>query len=116
VSDVRPEVIRALADLLEAASQGPLDIDRFATIVGVSALDGDEIDGLFADLEARGHVVTAPEGGATGRLKQVLGAARELRTQLGRTPRAAEIAAHAGLTEADVHIALSFSRTLGKPR
>jgi len=112
---VRPELAEVLAALLEAAGDGPLDLDRFAQVIGAAALDSDEIDFLFGDLEARGHTVVSPEGGASGRLKHVLQAARELRVELGRTPRAAEIAQRAGMPESDVQIALAFARMLGQP-
>jgi hypothetical protein len=112
---VRPELAEALAALLEAAEEGPIDLDQFARIIGAAALDNDEIDLLFGDLEARGHEVVAPEGGASSRLKRVLEAARELRGELGRTPRAAEIAERAGMLESDVQIALAFAKMLGKP-
>lgn len=112
---MRPELAEALAALLEAAGEGPIDLDQFAQIIGAAALDSDEIDSLFGDLEARGHAVVAPEGGASGRLMRVLAAARALRGELGRTPRAAEIAERAGMLESDVQIALAFARMLSKP-
>ena len=112
---MRPELAEVLAALLEAAGDGPLDLDQFAKVIGAAALDSDEIDFLFGDLEARGHTVVAPEGGASSRLKRVLQAARELRGELGRTPRPAEIAERAGMPESDVQIALAFARTLGQP-
>ncbi len=109
---VRPEVAQALDALLQAAEGGSIDIDRFAEIIGAAALDSEEIDFLFGDLEARGHSVVVPEGGGSSRLKKVLAAARTLRSELGRTPRASEIAERAGMSEGDVQIALAFARTL----
>jgi Sigma-70 region 3/Sigma-70 factor, region 1.1 len=110
---LRPE-IQALADQLVATGRSVLSLDEIAETLGATAIDSDEIDALFAFLEARGVTVGDPSVGlASSALPQVLTAARALRTELGRTPRVDEITTRSGLPEDAVRRALLFAQTLG---
>jgi hypothetical protein len=110
---LRPDLV-ALAEKLIATGRDVVSLDEVAETLGAVAIDSDEIDALFAFLEARGLTVGDPNVGlASSALPQVLTTARTLRTELGRTPRLEEIAARSGLGEDAVRRALLFAQTLG---
>jgi hypothetical protein len=110
---LRPE-IQALAEKLIATGRSLLTLDEIAETLGATAIDSDEIDALFAFLEARGVTVGDPSVGlASSALPLVLTTARALRVELGRTPRVDELARRANLGEDAVRRALLFAQTLG---
>lgn len=110
---LRPDLL-ALAEKLAASGRDVVSLDEVAETLGAIAIDSDEIDALFAFLEARGVTVGDPSVGlASSALPQVLTTARQLRTELGRTPRLEEIARRSGLAEDAVRRALLFAQTLG---
>jgi len=111
---LRPDLV-ALAEKLLATGRSVLSLDEIAETLGATAIDSDEIDALFVFLETRGVAVGDPEVGfASAALPLVLKAARELRTELGRTPTPDEIANRSGLTPAAVRRALLFAQTLAR--
>jgi DNA-directed RNA polymerase sigma subunit (sigma70/sigma32) len=90
-----------------------LSLDEIAEALGTLRVSADEIDQLFAWLEAEGRIVgEAPGAGAATTLQQVLAVARALRAELGRAPHPREIAEHSGLSVAEVQRALLFARIL----
>lgn len=110
--ELRPELL-AIAQRLSASDVPVLPLDRVAEQVGAVLISSDEIDALFAWLEARGFTIGDPAAGpASSALPQVLAAARALRSELSRTPNAREIAARAGLSLDAVQQALLFARIL----
>jgi hypothetical protein len=109
---MRPDLL-ALAEKLMATGRAVLSLDEIAETLGATAIDSDEIDALFAFLEARGVTVgDSTVGLASAALPQVLTTARALRTESGRTPSVEEIARRSGLGEDAVRRALLFAKTL----
>ncbi len=113
---MRDEVARVLASLFVMSEKTKtISLDEIGEVLGVIAITTDEIDALLAALEARGRRVTAPSGGGgESRLKVVLATARELRAQLSRPPKPAEIAERASLTEQEVRHALALAKVIAK--
>lgn len=109
---LRPE-LRTIVDALLATGEKKVSLDALGDAIGARAVSADEIDAMMRALEAEGRVIDAPEN-ANGedRLKQVLASARTLRAELGRAPKPAEIAAHAGLDEDAVRHALGLARVM----
>jgi sigma-70-like protein len=109
---LRPELL-AVAEGLASIPSRELSLDQIADAVGTMRISADEIDALFAWLEARGRVVGDPSGpGAAALLSQVLAVARGLRSELGRAPQPREIAERAALSLDAVQRALWFARIL----
>lgn len=111
---LRPElegVVRALLGATEAG--GTLTLDELGEAIGERAVSPPEIDVMIARIEAAGRTVeerTAERG--EDALKSVLTSARALLLELGRRPTPAEIAAHAGLSEASVRRALTLTKVM----
>jgi hypothetical protein len=106
---------RALAELVAASADGGVDIDALGDVCSRANAAPDEVDALITELESRGIVVRAPAGGGgEERLGVVLQTARALRTELGRTPTAPEIAARSGLDVARVRQALALARVIAR--
>lgn len=109
---LRPELM-SVARALEALDVEVLSLDHVGDAIGTLRITPDEIDELFAWLEGRGRVIGDPVGrGSLELLAEVLSLARQLRTELGRTPRPEEIVARSGLSPAAVQRALWFARIL----
>jgi len=113
---MRAELLNVLERLLAASEDtNAVSLDRIGEALGVLAVGADEIDALFAELEARGRRITGPEGGGgQERLRVVIAVARELSRELGRKPRLAEIAERAGLDEEKVRHALALAKVMGR--
>lgn len=102
-----------VARALEALEAEMLSLDHVGDAIGTLRVTPDEIDELFAWLEAQGRVIGDPIGsGSLELLSEVLVLARQLRTELGRTPRPEEIVSKSGLSLAAVQRALWFARIL----
>lgn len=113
---LRPDLL-ALAEKLVATGHRVVTLDEVAEALGALAIDSDEIDALFAYLEAQGVTVgDATVGLASAALPQVLTTARALRAESGRTPSVGEIARRSGLPEDAVRRALLFAKTLSSGR
>ncbi len=99
--------------LLASSDQREIELDAVGEALGTRAVTSPEIDALLTALEAAGRTIVTPDGGSgEARLRRVLVTARRLRSELGRTATASEIAAHAGLEEEDVRHALALAKVL----
>lgn len=114
MASLAPELTPVLERLLADSERGGrVALDAVGAALGARAASYDDIDALFDALEAEGRSVDGPRGGgAEGRLRQVVAIARVLVVELGRTPRAHEIATRAGLSTVDVHHALALARIM----
>jgi hypothetical protein len=111
---LRPE-LQAIVDALlaESASSGEVPLDAVGEAIGARAVSAPEIEAIIDALDAAGRKLVGPEGGTReDRLKAVVTAARTLAPTLGRKPTVAEIAAEAGLTEAEVRHALTLLKIM----
>ncbi|HMJ10731.1 MAG TPA: sigma-70 domain-containing protein [Polyangiaceae bacterium] len=107
---LRPE-LQAIAERLLARHECLLALDTVADEIGAAAVTAQDIDAIFAALEAAGCTVGDPNAlRASAHLGTVLASARELKRELGRTPSAADIAARSGLTPQEVRLALLFAQ------
>ncbi|MGC4095203.1 MAG: sigma-70 domain-containing protein [Polyangiaceae bacterium] len=106
----RPELER-VAETLLARTEPELSLDVIGEALGTLNVDSEDIDALFAWLEARGRRIGQSSlGPASTSLAEVLRSARALKLSLGRTPSAHEIASHSGLPLDAVRRALLFSQ------
>jgi hypothetical protein len=114
VSTLRPELARIVEELLRAAAPGDaIQLDALGEAIGARAVSQGEIDAMLSAIEASGRRVETPEGGrGEANLKVVVEVARALRQELGRAPRAAEIAARAGMSPEDVQHALALAKVM----
>jgi hypothetical protein len=109
---LRPELLTVARSLLNVDAD-VFSLDHVAGAIGTLRVTPDEIDALFAWLEARGRTVRDPVGhGAAELLADVLRAARTLRAELGRAPQPREIAERTCLPLEGVQRALWFARIL----
>ena len=107
--------LRAIVDALVATTPrgGRISIDALGEAIGMRAVATEEIDAMMSELEAAGRVVDAPRGArGVGHLRAVLGAARALRSELGRVPTPEEIGARAGLDAEAVRHALELAKVM----
>jgi hypothetical protein len=111
---MRPDLVALVDKLLEGTAPGDaITLDAIGEAIGARRVGQDEIDEMLSTIEARGRIVTTPAGGqGEARLKRVLEAARALRAELGRAPRAAQIAERAGLTPSEVEHALALAKII----
>jgi hypothetical protein len=114
MSVLRPELARIVEELVEGTPEGgSLTLDAFGEAIGAREIRQDEIDAMLSAIERRGRRVASPEGGRGElHLKTVIATARALRAELGRPPRAEEIAERAGIPRADVQHALALARVM----
>ncbi len=95
---MRP-VIQSIVDDLHARHHrsGRVDLNDIAEVIGSRAVSYEEVDHIVDRLEALGLVVGEPlDATEVGVMRRVLGAARTLRSSLGRNPTIAEIAVSSG--------------------
>jgi hypothetical protein len=111
---MRAELVALVDTLLEGTAPGDaITLDAIGEAIGARRIAQDEIDEMLSAIEARGRVVTTPPGGqGEARLKRVLDAARALRVELGRAPRADQIAERSGLTQGEVEHALALAKII----
>jgi 2-hydroxychromene-2-carboxylate isomerase len=114
VSQLRTDLATMVEELLaRTPAGGVIDLDTIGEAIGARAISQDEIDAVLATIEQRGRHVATPSGGqGEAILKTVLDAARVLQTELGRPPRADEIATRAGISREEVQHALSLARIM----
>jgi hypothetical protein len=114
VSSLRPELSEIVERLLHDTAEGDaIELDAVGEAIGSRAISQDEIDGMLSAIERRGRRIATSEGArGEGHLRRVLDAARVLRGELGRAPRADEIAARAGLSRAEVAHALALAKVI----
>lgn len=106
----RPELAAVLARLIAESEQTRLvTLDAIGEAVGTHAVSADEIDALFAALEARGRTIASPAGGNGEQLLQsVVKAARELKGNSPRRLTIDDVARQAGLSREQVIAALAL--------
>lgn len=111
---LRAELVQVQDRLLKAsAASGAITLDAVGEALGSMAVSTDEIDALLQALEGAGRTITTPAGpGAERHLKQVVAAARSVKTRLERRPTLAEVAAEAGLSSEQVLVALALLRVM----
>src|SRR5690349_16322998 len=111
---LRAELEQVRDRLLKAsAASGAIALDAVGEALGGMAASTDEIDALLQALESAGRTITTPAGpGAEQHLKQVVSAARSLKTKLARRPTLAEVAAEADLGSEQVLVALALLRVM----
>jgi len=114
VINLRAELQQVLRVLLDQSRDGgDVSLDAIGDAIGARAASTDEIEALFAALEAQKRRIVGPEGrGGEQRLKRVVEAARALTLELGRKPRASEVAARAELSVEQVQHALALLRVM----
>ena len=114
MSQLRAELQEVLQALLKQGySGGEVSLDAIGEAIGARAVSTEEIEALFSALEARQRRVVGPEGGGNEtRLKLVVEAARALSAELGRKPRASEVAQRAQLSVEQVQHALALLRVM----
>jgi hypothetical protein len=95
---MRPVIQSILEDILARHHlSGRVDLNDIAEIIGPRAVTYEEVEYIVDRLEALGlSVGEAMDAKDVGVMQRVLGAARTLRSKLGRVPTIAEIAAASG--------------------
>lgn len=116
---LRPQLQRIVDSLLAAvptSGEGAVvTLDAIGEALGVLAVSQDEIDEMMHAIERTGRRVVGPAGAKNEvTLRTVLDVARTLRTELGKAPTPAQIAARAGLDEERVRHALALARVIAK--
>lgn len=113
-SGLRAELALVVEELARASEgSGEVSLDEIGDAIGTRAVSTDEIELVFAALEAHGRRITSPEGGGgEARLGRVVASARALAAEHGRRATIAEIATHSGLTETEVRWALSLAKVM----
>lgn len=107
--------LAAIVQRLLAVHQDRVDLDAIGDAIGTMSIDTAGIEAILDALEAEGRTIVAPSGGTgIAALRKVIPAARTLATELGRTAHVSEIAARAGLSEAEVRQALLLARVMGR--
>ena len=90
-----------------------VSLDSIGEAVGDRTVSYVEVDAIIQALEDAGREVESgdkPQG--EEHLREVIVSIRALTTQLGRRPNQAEIAAHSGLSTAQVSHALQLARIM----
>jgi hypothetical protein len=111
---VKPELQSVLEALLaESNDSHEVSLDALGEALGTHAISTDDVDEIMRALESAGRKVIGPEGGGgEDRLKIVVSTARALVAELGRKPRASEIAERSGLSVDEVRQALALSQVM----
>jgi hypothetical protein len=108
---LRPE-LRVILDALLERRERALSLNTVAEAIGARAVTHDEIGELLDALESAGHSISLDKTSARESLASVLGSARALRRELGRSPTSDEIAVRSGLSLDAVRLALLYARVL----
>ena len=111
---MQPLVPRILAQLLaDSADSGPVILlDSVADAIGAAPVTMQDIEAIFAGLEAAGRTIEAERRDPPAALKRVLATVRRFSAVSGRRPTVPEIAQHSGLSVADVRFAMLYARVL----
>jgi hypothetical protein len=102
---LRPELV-AVVESVVASGASRISLDALSEAIGAMAIALEEIELLISEIESRGITVGDDAPPAMTHLPQVLGAARTLRAEFGRTPTSSEIAERSGLRVEEVRVAL----------
>jgi len=113
---MRPELEAIVVGLFaQSETSRSLTLDQIGEALGITVASADDVDAMLTALEAKGLAIVSPEtGDATGRLRRVLGAARDLHTRTGRRPTPAEIAEETAFPIGSVRAALLLGRVMGR--
>jgi len=114
---LRPAISLVLRELLsQSETSRALTLDAVATSLGTIAASADDVEALFAALEAEGRTITDADVTASPKadLVDVLRVARELTRETGARPNPAAIAARAGMSEGRVRAALRFATLMAR--
>lgn len=111
---LRAELRRIVEGLVgSTVAGGEVTLDALGDAIGAMAITPIEIEQVIDAVEAAGRTVgSAPGGDGEARLVRVLGAARELRAELGRAPTAGEVAERAQMSLEAVRHALALARVM----
>jgi hypothetical protein len=111
---LRPELTPILTTLLAASAASlKVDLDAIGAALGTLSVSTDDIDALLSALERRGREVVAPTGGgAEQHLRQVVAAARRLKSAFACRPTLAEVAEEAKLSSEETLVALALLRVM----
>ncbi|HEX3852350.1 MAG TPA: hypothetical protein VHW01_15375 [Polyangiaceae bacterium] len=102
-----------LAQLLGEGGRGQVvALDAVADAIGAAPVTMQDIEAIFAGLEATGRSIEAERRDPPVALKQVLATVRSFSAVSGRRPTLPEIAQHSGLTPAEVRFAMLYARVL----
>ncbi|MBK6463625.1 MAG: hypothetical protein IPF92_21870 [Myxococcales bacterium] len=117
---LRPALSLVLRELLRGDAARAITLGEVARALGTVAASSDEIEALFAALEAEGHSIadtasgdSSPSGSVAKDLAAVVTAARA-RASRGERPTVAALAADTGLPEDTVRAALRFAAVLAR--
>ncbi len=107
--------LRSVVDRLLVMHPTRVELDAIGEAIGAMPIDAAGIEAILDALEDAGRTVAAPAGAhGIAALRKVVPAARALADDLGRTARVSEIAARAGLTEAEVRQALLLAKVMSR--
>jgi hypothetical protein len=106
--------LREVFDQLLRSGPRPISLDEIGEAIGTRAVSTTEIEELLDALTQAGVVIDEPVVNLRSDLRDVLGAARTLRTELGRAPTTFEIAVQLGKPDSTVRAALLFGSILGR--
>lgn len=112
--NLRAPLQAVVTQLLQANAAGSaIVLDEIGNALGALQVSTEEIEAIFAELEAQGRTISGPaSGGGEARLKQVIDAARALRAKSSARPSLQQVAAQAGLTRDEVVGALFLLRIM----
>lgn len=114
---MNPALLLVFHELLRT-SEGSrtLTLDVVSAAIGTVSSSAEEVDALFAALEAEGRAIEdAPEPVSPSRdLGVVLAAVRQLTAETGAKPSLAALATRTGLSEEAVGIALRFASVMAR--
>jgi hypothetical protein len=97
--------------LLEQSSE-LVSLDAVAEAIGGAAVTFEDIEAVFAGLEAAGRRVESEPKNPPAALAKVLATVRSFSALSGRRPTLPEIAEHSGLSQGEVRFALLYARVL----
>ncbi|HEY5376372.1 MAG TPA: hypothetical protein VIK01_21980 [Polyangiaceae bacterium] len=105
-------LVPAILEQLLAESGQVVALDAVADAIGATPVTMQDIEAIFAGLEAAGRSIEAERRDPPAALKQVLATVRRFSAVSGRRPTLPEITQHSGLTPAEVRFAMLYARVL----
>ena len=102
----------AIVEQLLAQSSEVVSLDAVAEAIGAAAVTFEDIEAVFAGLEAAGRRVESEPKNPPAALARVLATVRSFSAVSGRRPTLPEIAEHSGLSLGEVRFALLYARVL----
>jgi len=105
-------LVPTILEQLLAESGQVVALDVVADAIGAAPVTMQDIEAIFAGLEAAGRSIEAERRDPPAALKQVLATVRRFSAVSGRRPTLPEIAQHSGLTPAEVRFAMLYARVL----